>query len=160
MSISLKLATKADCNTILKIQTKAFAGLLLKYQDYSSSPAAENLDQILQRFEQPFSDYYLIMLDENPIGMLRVCNFGENCRLSPICILQEYQGRGYAQEAILQMEKCYPKAKKWELDTIAQEEKLCYLYEKMGYRKTGRVEQVQECMDLVFYEKKMKESGL
>ena len=155
MSITLKLATKADCNTIWKIQVNAFSQLLLKYQDYSSSPAAENLDKILKRFEQPFTDYHLIMLGEETIGMLRVCDFGEKCRLSPICILQEFQGKGYAQEAIRQMEQLYPKAKIWELDTIAQEEKLCYLYEKMGYRKTGRTERLKDGMDLVFYEKLM-----
>ena len=155
MRITLKLATKADCNTIWKIQVNAFSQLLLKYQDYSSSPAAENLDKILKRFEQPFTDYHLIMLGEETIGMLRVCDFGEKCRLSPICILQEFQGKGYAQEAIRQMEQLYPKAKIWELDTIAQEEKLCYLYEKMGYRKTGRTERLKDGMDLVFYEKHM-----
>ena len=160
MSITLKLAEKADCNTILKTQVKAFSELLLKYQDYSSSPAAENLDKILQRFEQPFTDYYLIMLDDAAIGMLRVCDFGEKCRLSPICILKEHHGKGYAQEAIRQMEQLYPKAKKWELDTIAQEEKLCYLYEKMGYRKTGRIENLKDGMDIVYYEKNMEKSGL
>ena len=130
--------------------------MLLKYQDFSSSPAAESLDQIKQRFQQPFTDYYLIILGDETVGMLRVCNFGESCRLSPICILDEYQGNGYAQEAIRQMEQLYPKAKKWVLDTIVQEEKLCHLYEKMGYRKTGRVDRIKDDMDLIFYEKVMK----
>jgi len=158
--ITLKKATESDCVVIHRIQVNGFSQLLMKYEDFSSSPAAESLDQIAQRFAQPFTDYYLIILAEEAIGMLRVCNFGENCRLSPICILQEYQGNGYAQEAILEMEQLYPEAKKWELDTIAQEKKLCYLYEKMGYCKTGRMEHVKEGMDLVFYEKIIQKSGL
>jgi hypothetical protein len=28
----------------------------------------------------------------------------------------------------------------WKLDTILQEEGNCYLYEKIGYRKTGKIE--------------------
>lgn len=155
MSITLKLAAKEDCNLIWKIQVKAFSQLLLKYQDHDSNPAAESPERVIQRFEQSFTDYYLIMLDEEPVGMLRVCDFGENCRLSPLCILPEYCGNGYAQRAILEMERLYPKAKKWELDTIAQEDKLCYLYEKMGYQKTGRTEHLKEGMDLTFYEKIM-----
>ena len=151
--VSLRKAEYSDCPLLLRIQVRSFIELLQRYEDYESSPAAENLDRIQQRFVQSFTDYYLIMLKDEPIGMLRVCDFGENCRLSPICILQEYQGKGYAQEAIAQMEQLYPNAKKWELDTIAQEEKLCYLYEKMGYRKTGREEHIKEGMDLVFYEK-------
>ena len=156
MRISLKAADITDCNVIWRVQVNAFSQMLLKYQDFSSSPAAESLDQIKQRFEQPFTEYYLIILGDETVGMLRVCNFGESCRLSPICILDEYQGNGYAQEAIRQMEQLYPKAKKWELDTIAQEEKLCHLYEKMGYRKTGRVDRIKDDMNLVFYEKVMK----
>ena len=155
MSIRLRKATEADLRKIHYIQVKSFAQLLLKYEDFESSPAAEGMDDILQRFRQPFTDYYLIVLDDQEIGMLRVCDFGEKCRLSPICILQEFHGKGYAQEAIRQMEQLYPKAKMWELDTIAQEEKLCYLYEKMGYRKTGRTERLKDGMDLVFYEKHM-----
>jgi len=58
------------------------------------------------------------------------------------------------------MEHLYPDARKWELDTIAQEEKLCHLYEKMGYRKTGRVEKLKDGMDIVYYEKNMEKSGL
>ena len=42
----------------------------------------------------------------------------------------------------------------WELDTILQEPKNCHLYEKMGYRQTGRTEVINERLTLVFYEKK------
>ena len=41
----------------------------------------------------------------------------------------------------------------WELDTILQEKGNCHLYEKMGYRKTGKMEKVNERMTLVFYRK-------
>ena len=58
------------------------------------------------------------------------------------------------------MENRYPGTKKWELDTIAQEGKLCHLYEKMGYRKTGRLEKLKDGMEIVFYEKVMEKGGL
>ena len=41
----------------------------------------------------------------------------------------------------------------WELDTILQEERLVHLYEKMGYRKTGKTAAVNPRMTLVFYQK-------
>lgn len=155
MSIRLRKATEADLRKIHYIQVKSFAQLLLKYEDFESSPAAEGMDDILQRFRQPFTDYYLIELDDQDIGMLRVCDFGENCRLSPLCILPEYQGKGYAQQAIALMESLYPKARLWQLDTIAQEMKLRHLYEKMGYRRIEKTEQIKEGMELVYYEKPM-----
>ena len=153
MAIHLRIATEADLRQILYIQVKSFAQLLLKYEDFESSPAAEGMEDIRQRFRQPFTDYYLIMLDDQEIGMLRVCDFGENCRLSPLCILPEFQGKGYAQQAMAIMEDLYPKARLWQLDTIAQEEKLRHLYEKMGYRRIEKTEQIKDGMELVYYEK-------
>ena len=44
-------------------------------------------------------------------------------------------------------------AANWELDTILQEKGNCYLYEKMGYRQTGKTEVVNDKMTLVFYKK-------
>ena len=155
MAIRLRKATEDDLHKVLYIQVKSFAQLLLKYEDFQSSPAAEGMEDIRQRFRQPFTDYYLIMLDDLEIGMLRVCDFGEHCRLSPLCILPEYQGRGYAQQAMKEMEVLYPMAQLWQLDTIAQEKKLCHLYEKMGYRRIEKTEQIKEGMELVYYEKQM-----
>ena len=36
------------------------------------------------------------------------------------------------------IEELYYDAKAWELDTILQEPRNCYLYEKLGYVKTGQ----------------------
>ena len=41
----------------------------------------------------------------------------------------------------------------WCLDTILQEKGNLYLYEKMGYHQTGKVEHINDQMDIVFYEK-------
>ncbi len=153
--ISLRKATYEECPLLRSIQVKSFVGLLQKYNDFESSPAAESLDKIQQRFLQPYTDYYLIEAGNETVGMLRVCDFGVNCRLSPICILPEFQGRDYARQAIRIMETLYPEAITWQLDTIAQEEYLCRLYESVGYRKTGKTENLKEGMDLVWYEKEM-----
>lgn len=42
----------------------------------------------------------------------------------------------------------------WELDTILQERRNCHLYEKMGYRQTGKTEVINERLTLTFYEKR------
>ena len=41
----------------------------------------------------------------------------------------------------------------WSLDTILQEKGNLYLYEKMGYHQTGRIENINDRMDIVYYEK-------
>lgn len=151
--VTLRKAKYEDCSLIHSIQVRSFVGLLQKYNDFDSNPAVESLDKIQQRFQQPYTDYYLICAGDETVGMLRVCNFGINCRLSPICILPEYRGNGYARQAIRIMENLYPEAIQWQLDTILQEVHLCRLYESLGYRRTGKVEAVKDGMDLVFYEK-------
>ena len=80
---------------------------------------------------------------------------GKNKRISPLFVLPEFQGRGIAQEAIRLCEEIHG-SKNWELDTILQEPKNCYLYEKMGYRQTGKTEVINERLTLVFYEKNIE----
>ena len=92
-------------------------------------------------------------MDGKHIGALRVCDFDSLCKLKQIFILPQYQGHGYAQKAMIMAETRYPAAVRWELDTILQEEKLCYLYEKMGYEKTGQIIRIKDGMDIVFYAK-------
>lgn len=152
----LSKAVDSDYKELYMIQIKSFKRRLEKYQDYDLSPGAEKIECTQKRLKEPFLDYFFINFEGKHIGVLRVwhCEIECFCKLKQICILPEYQGNGFAQETIRLMEEIYPYAKRWELDTILQEEKLCYMYEKMGYKKTGRIQQVKDGMDLVFYEKK------
>ena len=151
--ISLKKAAQEDLKEIHRIQVASFQALLDKYQDHRTNPGAEIYPRIMERFQEETTDYYLICLDEQNIGMIRICDFGSVCRISPIGILPEFQGHGYAQQAMVLAETLYSNAEKWTLDTIRQEKKLCYLYEKLGYVPTGKQETIQPGMDIVFYEK-------
>ena len=40
-----------------------------------------------------------------------------------------------------------------DLNTILQEKGNRYLYEKLGYHQTGKAEQINDKMTIVFYEK-------
>ena len=154
MEISLKKATLDDAELIHRMQVAAFTPLLEKYQDYDYSPAAETIDRTIQRLQSEHTDYYLILADANPVGAVRLIRLdGNRCRVSPLFILPEYQGHRVAQTAMKLLEILYPNANGWELDTILQEKKLCHLYEKLGYRKTGQIKPLKEGMDLVFYTK-------
>lgn len=153
MTINLEKAGICDAQEIYDMQIKAFQALLETYQDHSSSPGAEKLDRTVERLQEPFTDFYFIAIEGKHIGALRICTFEKLCKLKQIFILPEFQGHGYAQNAILMAESLYPDAERWELDTILQEEKLCHLYEKMGYKRTGKVEKIKDGMDLVFFVK-------
>ncbi len=154
MTITLKRALKTDCEQIHKMQLEAFKQLLEKYKDYETNPGAEPLERINQRMEQDFTDYYFIQLENKSIGVIRIAmDIKDTCRIAPIFILPNYQDNGYAQEAIKQVELIYPHMKHWELGTIKQEEKLCHLYEKMGYKATGIEKEIQKDMSIKYYAK-------
>ncbi|MOA35325.1 hypothetical protein D3C78_1567680 [compost metagenome] len=73
--------------------------------------------------------------------------------MSPIFILPEHQGKGIAQRVFSMIEDKYNDARVWELDSILQEQGNCYLYEKLGYQKTGETKHINDKMTIVFYKK-------
>jgi len=153
VNISLKKAKVSDSEHLYELQIKSFKPLLDKYQDFDTNPGAEALERTIDRLNEANSDYYFIQLDNENIGAIRIISKGDLCKLKQIYILPCHQGNGYAQRAILIAESLYTDISHWELDTIKQESKLCYLYEKMDYRKTGKEENIKDGMTLVSYRK-------
>ena len=148
-------ANMDDVEKIWKMQVEAFRGLYRKYQDTETSPATEKQEKIVMRMNQPFTYYYFIRVESVDVGVIRVVDKhepGKAKRISPIFIMEEYRGKGHAQEAMRLAEEIHG-ASDWELDTILQEKGNCYLYEKMGYRQTGKTEVVNDKLTLVFYKK-------
>ena len=154
MDIHLEKANVEDSKKIHEMKIISFKALLEKYQDYEVSPGAETLEQVKKRFDYLQIDQYFIKLQDEIIGYIRINRLNENtCRLSNMFILPDYQGKGYAQQAIKQVEMLNPQAEHWILGTIKQEQKLCHLYEKMGYKQTGVQTNVKDGMDLIDYAK-------
>lgn len=154
MSIELKVVERDDIERVWKMQIEAFSDLLEKYQDYDISPGAESLDKVIARFEQPWTTYYFIMDGDEEVGVIRIVDKkdGSRKRISPIWVMAEHRNKGYASQAIIEAERIYG-SNNWCLDTILQEKANLHLYEKLGYHQTGRVDKINDRMDIVFYEK-------
>lgn len=154
MIIELKRIGNEDCEKLWKMQVEAFSELLEKYQDYDISPANEPMSRVEERLKQPFTYYYFIMDGEIIVGAIRVVDMkdGSPKRISPMFIMNEFRGRGFAQAAITAVEKLHG-CDNWSLDTILQEAVNCYLYEKMGYRKTGEAIEINDKMTIIGYKK-------
>ena len=156
MKVELLRANIGDAKELHAMQVKAFKELLEKYQDFNTSPANENVEKVEVRLKQDFTFYYFICIGQQKVGAIRIIDkkeTGKNKRISPIFILPEFQGKGTAQKAIRLCEEKHGNGN-WELDTILQEPKNCHLYEKMGYRRTGKTEVINERLTLISYEKK------
>ena len=154
MEVSIVKADVSHCKEIHAMQIVSFKDLLEKYKDYETNPGSESVDVIAKKMKDKYTDFYFIVLEDKKIGVIRVVRLSDQeCRIANMFILPEYQGCGYAKKILKQVELLYPWAKIWGLDTIKQEKKLCYLYESMGYKLTGREEIIKDGMTIVFYQK-------
>ncbi len=156
MEIKLLRANINDAKELHTMQIKSFKELLDKYQDFDINPGNESIEKIEMRLKQDFTYFYFICFDLQKVGAIRIVNkkeIGKKKRISPLFILPEFRGQGIAQKAILLCEEIHGK-EEWELETILQEPKNCHLYEKIGYKKTGKTKIINEKLTLVFYEKK------
>lgn len=128
--------------------------MLEKYKDYHTNPANESIKRVITRINNPHGGFYKILVDNNLVGAICVL-WKEDVQfwISPMFILPNEQGKGIAQKAIKLIEEMFPQANTWELATILQEERNCYLYEKVGYIKTGISKELNENATLIFYKK-------
>jgi len=126
----------SDAEAIFDIQVKAFIPLLEKYKDYNTNPANETIERVIERINNPDGRFYKILNDDVLVGA--ICVFWKEETqfwISPMFISPEYQGKGIAQKAIRLTEELFPQATTWELRTLLQENRNCYLYEKIGYKQ-------------------------
>ena len=147
-------ANISDCEKIWGLQIEAFADLLAKYQDYETSPGNEPKECIQAKLLDEFTFFYFIYHEDEIAGAVRVVDRkdGDRKRIAPIFIMKKFRNRGLAQKTFEEIERIHG-INHWMLDTILQEEGNCYLYEKLGYKRTGNIENINERMDIVYYEK-------
>lgn len=152
--MELKRATAKDKEILWKMQREAFAELLARYEDYEVSPGNESIERVEAKLLQPCTYFYYIIAEGNTVGAIRIVDMkdGSRKKISPLFIMPQYRNKGYAQAAMAEAERLHG-ADNWKLDTILEEAGNCYLYEKIGYRKTGQTEKINEKMTIVYYEK-------
>ena len=152
--MKLVQARAEDAPLAQTMQQVAFADLLERYQDHDISPATESLEKITWKISHPDSYYYFILAGDQTVGAIRVLDLkdGSRKRISPLYIMPNHRGKGYAQAAMEEAERIHG-ANHWQLDTILQEAGNCYLYEKMGYHRTGHQTVIKDNMTIVDYEK-------
>ena len=159
--IELELITSGEAECLHKLQVEAFIALYEKYRDDITSPAKESREKITQKIVEDNSDFYFILFNGKRVGGARVkWHNGRNIKwISPIFVIPQFQNKGIASAVIEQLfEMYFSDTIEWRLDTIKQEEKNCYLYEKCGFVRVGNETVINEKMTLVEYTKICKKS--
>ncbi|WP_445678177.1 GNAT family N-acetyltransferase [Psychrobacillus sp. FSL W7-1493] len=150
--ISLRKATIEDAQVLYEIQKQVFLPLYKKYEDHQTTPVLQTFERFQERLHQGI--FYKIIVEDELAGSVHVYKkSSQTMRLHMINILESFQGKGLAQQVMTRLEMIYPEVTSWELDTILQEEKNCYLYEKMGYVRTGEQKKINDNMTIISYEK-------
>jgi len=153
--MELRIFQKSDIDAVYALQRAAFQPLYEKYRDDATSPYLESKEMLLQKYTREGTTGYLFFQEDVPVGAVRVSVFPEtqSGKVSALCVHPRYQGQGIAQWALPEIERRHPEVTRWFLGTILQEKGNCHLYEKLGYMQTGKTEEINEKMTLVFYEK-------
>lgn len=154
--VRLVRAATEDAETIHRQKHAAFWPLYEKYHDDATSPALELLSKVKNQLAQPTSDWFLIRAQGQTAGALRVVRERTEdglpcCRVSPLFVLPEMQGRGIATSALTEVFTLYPEAAQWRLSTILQEHGNCRLYERLCFRRTETEASAYPNMDFVYY---------
>lgn len=156
MEIEIVAFKESDIDTVFGIQQAAYKPLYEKYHDDNLNPYMESKETVLRKYMRAGTKGYLFLLSGVPVGAVRIIVYPESksAKVSALGVLPQYQGQGIAQQALLKIEKMHnDDIERWFLDTILQEAGNCHLYEKIGYKRTGKIQVINEKLTLVFYEK-------
>ncbi len=152
MNLLFEKAGEDDAAQLIKVLNQSF------YNDFiffGECPGyGVTLEDMKQRIRN--SIQYKILADHNIVGNISV-RTPDNGRywLGCLAIIPEFQNRGIGSKAIQFIEKEFPDAISWGLDTPVQKAGNCHFYEKAGY--IGIEDRVHsEKVTLRIYEKKMK----
>ena len=121
------------------------------------------MDKLERQIEDAHTDYYIISWNGEKVGAIRVADkkrqteYMEGVRyISPFYILPRYQNMGIGYTVLQKIFQRYTDTHTWRLDTIKEENGNCHLYEKIGYKRLDKTEEINENMTLVFYEKRKR----
>lgn len=136
--ITIERAKPEDAKQITRVKTDAFNKEINTYLGRDGGPPGYNqveseLD-IISRFLA-----YKFMLEGEIIGGFFLYTEGNDImHFEDFVIVPHLQGKGYGYKVLQMVEKLYPEVNEWKLSTPVFSVGNQHLYEKFGYKETGR----------------------
>ena len=146
--VSIRKMQKDDVGILYDIALRSFQP---DYEKYGVYPPVINLKQ--KRFLPPLLFGKVILADDIIIGGAFVIGFGKKGEIGSIFIDTLQQHKGYGKQAMLMIEKLYPRIKRWKLDVLAENYHLHGFYESLGYKKIGEMSDKASGLNGLIYEK-------
>lgn len=152
MDIEIVRACEDDAAELVEARNKSF------YTDYITFGECPGYNIPINEMKKRIRNalVYKIVTDGKIIGDISIHIRDDGTYwIGCLEIIPEYQNMGIGSKAIKYIEKEYPYARIWALETPVQNRRNCYFYEKMGYLKVDEKKQ-SEKITLRIYEKVMK----
>lgn len=151
--VSVKIADKSDAENILILQKEAYASEAALYGKWDIEPLRQTLEELIAEWEEQvilkaFAGGVLV-------GSVRGRVQGETCYVGKLMVKPELQNQGVGKKLLLELEKQFPAARRFELFTGEKSLKNLHVYEKLGYCPE-RTQKVDDNLTLVFLAKYRK----
>lgn len=116
MEIEFIKASEDDAEKFVEVQNKSFYSDYLKY---GMCPGyGRNAKEIIEAMKNDF--VFKIVVDKEVVGKISVKQIKDDeYHVNCLCIIPEYENKGIGQKAMAFIEKQFSYAKKWSLETPA-----------------------------------------
>ena len=142
-----------EAEILLAIQKEAFYEDLLKYEDVETSPVNEPIERLQWKINH--YNHYTIWYGQQIIGGIDIRKLeDEHYRLNRFFLANDYQNKGLGTQTLNLIEKEFPNARTWSLDTPHLNVRNQHFYEKEGFKKVGE-HCISDKLILVDYVKEM-----
>lgn len=148
--LSIRKMNKKDVPILYDIALRAFQP---DYDKYGVYPPL--IKQKQKQFLPPLIFGKVLLADDFVVGGAFVVSIGKKGELGAIFIDPIHQKKGYGRQAIIAIEKMYPKVKKWKLETPGESYGLHRFYESLGYIKVDEMKDPKSGMVGFIYEKNL-----
>ena len=138
-------------NDVLTLYDMALRSFQPDYNKYGFYPPL--IKEKTKSFLPPLLFGKVILADDTIIGGAFVVGIGKKGEIGTIFIDPVHQKKGYGKQAMLMIEKLYPRIKKWKLDVLAENYHLHGFYESLGYKRVGKMTDKTSGLNGFVYEK-------
>ncbi|MDQ2087956.1 GNAT family N-acetyltransferase [Herbivorax sp. ANBcel31] len=122
------------------------------YKDYDTNPVFEKMEKISLKIQKHY--YYKILVDDKILGGIHAYKKSDSIYcLNRIYVRPDYENLGIGKMAMEFIEKEITDADIWTLETPHKSYKNHHFYEKLGYKRTGNIEDFSENLKLIHYKK-------
>lgn len=127
----IKVAVKDDAEELLLLQKVAYQSEAELNEDYNIPPLTQTLDQYINDFDKRT----ILKVEENKriIASGQAYIHNDTCFIGRLIVLPEFQGKGYGSAILDNLEKAFPKVKRYELFTGEKSVRNIQLYKRKGY---------------------------